>query len=115
MNLDDDRVVDFLLQSKLHQKIPQDFVNHSCPALQEGLEPYFSHSSPRKKEKSQHKLGMSKNYCLPLQYHCHVEQILRWKRTEMILNCYIGSNVSLDCACKNIFILLYNLKLGIRS
>ena len=59
MNLDDDGVVDFPPQSRLHQKIPQDFVNHSCPALQEGLEPCFSHSSPRKKEKSQHKLAMS--------------------------------------------------------
>ena len=75
--LDDDRVDDFLLQSRLHRKIPQDFVNHSCPALQEGLEPYFSHSSPRKKEKSQLKLGMSKKFCLTLQYQCHVEQILR--------------------------------------
>ena len=87
MNLDDDRVVDFLLQSKLHRKIPQDFVNHSCPALQEGLEPCFSHSSPRKKERSQHKLGMSKNYCLLLQYHCHVEQILRWEENRNDLEC----------------------------
>ena len=53
MNLVDDRVVDFPLQSRLHQKIPQDFVNHSCPVLQGGLEPCFSHSYPRKKEKSQ--------------------------------------------------------------
>ena len=29
------------------QRSPQDSVDHSCPALQGGLEPCFLHSSPK--------------------------------------------------------------------